>query len=330
MSYKIEIRLASKKGWHTPSEAKAYYGRYARDGLTVHWWNAPQNVNDSDHDNIVNYILGGASRGEKSVNYVLSNKKITLVVNPDNVAWASQAGNPTTVGIECSPHLNAEGYKKAGWLINELFNPKTGRYKKAPRLWRHSDWFQTSCPGTLDLNRMKAEANKWATGGYNPKPTPAPKPPAPSKPINQDWKLWKDGGTYKFIRDSYLYDLTSTKSWADVKQSKAYKKGDLVQIVGSFHNNYINRDYYITKYSFDKKNATGFNPVDLEPYTMPIQQPPVVTPPKGDSTPPKPTPTPPSKDEEQDQRINVLEGAVKSLKELVDKLIAWIKSFKGE
>lgn len=326
MAYNIEIRLADKRGWQTPAEGKAYYGRYSRDGVTIHWWNAPQNVNDSDHDNIVNYILGTASRGQMSVNYVLSNKKITLLVNPDNVAWHATSGNPTTVGIECSPHLNAEGYKKAGWLINELFNTKNGRYKKSPRLWKHSDWQQTSCPGTLDLNRMKAEANKWATGGYNPKPTPAPKPPAPTKPINQDWKLWKDGGTYKFIRDTYLYDLTSTKSWADVKKGKAYKKGELVNIVGSFHNNYINRDYYITQYSFDKKNATGFNPVDIEPYIIPVPQPkPPVEPPV---EPPKPVPTPPSKDEQQDERLNVLEGAVQSLKELVDKIIAWITSFK--
>lgn len=323
MAYPIEVRLASKKGWYTPAEAKAYYGRYSRDGLVVHWWNSPQNVKDSDHNSIVNYMLGGASRGEKSVNYVLSNTKITLVVNPDNVAWASQGGNPTTVSVEFSPHLNTEGYKKAGWLINELFNPKTGRYKKAPKLWKHSDWFSTSCPGTLDLKRMLAEANKWATGAYNPKPTPAPKPPAPSKPINQDWKLWKDGGSYRFVRNSYLYDLTNTKDWGSVKQVKAYKKGDIVEIVGSFHNNYINRDYYITKYSFDKKLATGFNPVDIEPYVMPIPKPP--TPPV---EPPKPVPTPPSKDEQQDARLNVLEGAVASLKELVDKIIAWITSFK--
>lgn len=337
MSYNIEIRLASKSGWHTPAEAKAYYGRYARDGLTVHWWGSPSLNPDKAHDNIVNYILGGASRGEKSVNYVLSNKKITLLVNPDNVAWASQGGNPTTVSCEFSPNLNAEGYKKAGWLINELFNTKNGRYKKAPKLWKHSDWVSTQCPGTLDLGRMLTEAKKWASGGYDPKPTPKPipkpqpepKPPTPSKLINQDFKLWKDGGTYKFIRDTFMYDLTSAKTWGDVKNAKAFKKGELIQIAGSFHNNYLDRDYYITKYSFDLKKATGFNAIDLEPYKAPTPKPPV--PPEKPSDPVEPTepaPTPPSKDEQQDARINVLEGAVASLKELVDKLIAWITSFK--
>ena len=126
MSYKIEIRLAAKSGWHTPKEARSYYGKYARDGVTWHWWNSPNLVKDSDHDNIVNYMLGKAQRGVGSVNYVLSNKKITLVVNPDNVAWASQAGNPTTISVELSPHPNSAGYKRAGWLFNEL----EGRYGK--------------------------------------------------------------------------------------------------------------------------------------------------------------------------------------------------------
>ena len=196
MSYQIEVRLGSRNGYHTPAEAKAYYGRYSRDGITVHHWNSKDKVKDSDHDNICNYILGKMQRGTGSVNYVLSNNKITVLVLPDNVSWASQKGNPTTVGVEFSPHLNAEGYKKAGWLINELFNPKNGRYRKAPRLWKHSDWYGTQCPGTLDLNRMLAEANKWATGGYNPKPTPPPKPvPVPPATPNITFHLWKEGET---------------------------------------------------------------------------------------------------------------------------------------
>jgi hypothetical protein len=190
MSYKIEIKPASKNGYHTPSEAKAYYGRYSRDGVCEHWWNSPDKVKDSDHNSIVNYILGKASRGEGSVNYVLSNKKITLLVNPDNVAWASQSGNPTTVSVEFSPHLDAEGYKKAGWLINELFNKKDGRYRKSPRLWKHSDFFATACPGSLSTSKMLAEAKKWAGGDYDAKPKakPAPKPepkPAP-KPVKKE------------------------------------------------------------------------------------------------------------------------------------------------
>lgn len=139
--YPIEVKIAAKSGWQYPAEAKAYYGRYDRNGFTVHWWDAPNKVKDSDHDTIVNYILGKATAGTGSVNYVLSNSKISMLVEPENVAWASQSGNPTTVSCEFSPHLNDEGYKKAGWLIWQLEK----RFNRRLALYKHSDWFQTQC-----------------------------------------------------------------------------------------------------------------------------------------------------------------------------------------
>lgn len=171
MSYAIEQRYAAKSGWHNPTEAKRYYGRYSREGITIHWWDLPERA--GSHDGTVNYILNKAKQGSGSVNYVLSNDKITVLVDPDNVAWASQNGNPTTISIEFDPRLNAEGYKKAGWLIAELER----RYGRNLTLYPHKHWFATQCPGTLDINRMRAEANKWKSGGYNaPAPKPQPKP----------------------------------------------------------------------------------------------------------------------------------------------------------
>jgi hypothetical protein len=110
--YPIEFKICSKNGWFTPSEAKSYYGRYDREGVTVHWWGNGQGADG--HDGIVNYFLSQAQAGAKSVNYVVSDNKITLMVGPDDVAWASQSGNPTTVSIEFQPTLGAEGYKKGG------------------------------------------------------------------------------------------------------------------------------------------------------------------------------------------------------------------------
>jgi hypothetical protein len=282
--YPIEIRLASKNGWHTPAEAKAYYGRYSREGFTVHWWNTPNLVTDADHDNIVNYILGKATRGEGSVNYVLSNNKITLVVNPDNVAWASQNGNPTTISCEFSPHLNAEGYKKAGWLISEL----EGRYGRVLNLYKHSNWFSTACPGTLDVARMRAEADKWKSGGYAPKPpapapVPVPTPPKPPvKPVVDEWILWKEG-TVKYVTNkqpTHLWNFNST-TW-QMQSIKPFNKGEIVEIVGQAKNTKLNKVYYVTSYSFQKKIANGFNPVDLDIYV----------PPRPTPEPPKPLPNP--------------------------------------
>lgn len=323
--YNIEVRLASKNGYHTPAEAKRYYGRYARDGVTVHWWNTPSAVKDSDHDNICNYILGKASRGEGSVNYVLSNKKITMLVNPDNVAWASQGGNPTTVSIEFSPHLNSEGYKKAGWLINELFNSKNGRYRKAPRLWKHSDWFSTQCPGNLSLSKMLAEANKWATGGYNPKPPTPPKPtPVPPQEPNVTFHLWKEGET-EYVANKQPTRLwnVDTKTWEGIKEVTSatlpLKQGSRVTIVGHVHNKALNRDYYITRSSFDGKRPTGFHPADLDVYVPPRPTP---KPPETKPEPPvEPTdPVPPSDTVDKNAVIAFLEMIGKLISEFINKL----------
>lgn len=265
--YDIEFRLASKNGFHTPAEALAYYKKYARNGITWHWWNSPDKARDSDHDNIVNYILGKASRGVGSVNYVLSNNKITLLVNPDNVAWASQSGNPTTISVELSPHLNTEGYKKAGWLFNEL----EGRYNKTLSHYKHSDWFGTQCPGTIDINRIKQEAAKWKSGAYTkPVSVPVVTPVPVSEPI-VSFHLWKEGKTeYKFNKQpTHLYDV-NVRTWGDIKNvGDPYNAGERIFIVGHVHNSILNRDYYITQYSYEKKRATGFSPKDLDIYVAP-------------------------------------------------------------
>lgn len=131
--YPIEIKLASKNAWFTPAESNAYYSaRYAREGVTIHWWGDGSGA--SNHDNIVNYFLGQASAGNKSVNYVVSDNKITLMVSPDNVAWCSQGGNPTTISIEHQPTLGNEGYKKSGWLVWQL----EGRYGHRLNIYPHS------------------------------------------------------------------------------------------------------------------------------------------------------------------------------------------------
>lgn len=240
--YKVEVRLAAKTGWHTPAEAKAYYRKYSREGVTWHWWNSPDLVEDSDHDNIVNYILGKAQRGDGSVNYVLSNKKITMLVNPDNVAWASQSGNPTTISVELSPHLNAEGYKKAGWLFNEL----EGRYGKGLKHYKHSDWFSTACPGTINVELIKKEASNWKNGIYAPQP---------------EWLRNRKAVSHKvmFAKDNQtpLRNLARTG-----EVLKNFEKGQPFDIAGrTTVNGY---PYWITKSSMDADRPAGFDFYELQ------------------------------------------------------------------
>jgi hypothetical protein len=158
MAYPIEVKRPPASVYFTPAQSNAYYAtRYSREGITIHWWG--DGTGASNHDNIVNFFL---RRTDGSVNYVLSDNKITEMVAPDNVAWTSQAGNPTTISIEHQPTLGAEGYKKSGWLVCELEK----KYGRTLTLYPHKHWTATACPGTIDLNRIRQEANKWKSGTY--------------------------------------------------------------------------------------------------------------------------------------------------------------------
>lgn len=266
--YSIETKIASKNGWLTPAEARAFYGKYSRSATTVHWWGLPGQT--GNHDQTVNFLLGSADRGVSSANYVVSDSKITMLVHPDNVAFASTSGNPVSVSIEFQPTLGAEGYKKGGWLIRELEK----RYGVDMHLYPHNYWNSTQCPGTISIDRLVQETNKWATGAYTPDPiTPTPAPaPAPKPPVEL---------TFKTIRPStYICNKPTTNlfqidkdTWAEIGVIKSFAKGDKIDIYGTVHNSVLNTEWYVTKYSFDHKLPNGFSKADLDVYVAPVPQP---------------------------------------------------------
>lgn len=283
--YPIEIKICSKNGWSTPQEAKGIWATpYARTGITVHWWNTPDKA--GTHDQTVDYILGKAAAGVMSINYVSSNDKITLMVSPDNVAWHATAGNPTTIGIEFDPRLNDEGYKKGGWLISQL----EGRYGRRLELFPHNHWFSTACPGTIDINRLRAEADKWTAGGYNPAPTP-PVPVPPSAPtITISHSVLPKPVLYKLNKDANLWNYNAA-TWPDFKAVKSFNKGDVFAVYAIADNHNVNAKYGVTEYSYSKGLTNGINMVDLDIVTDTSQ--PVPTPPPAQSDPPvEPTPDP--------------------------------------
>lgn len=268
MSYNIEVKLASKNGYFNPTEARSYYGRYDRSGFTVHWWNTREATPKGSHDNIVNYILGKASAGSGSVNYVLSDNKISMLVHPDNVAWASQSGNATTISCEFDPWLGDEGYKKGGWLINEL----EGRYGRTLQLYPHNYWFGTQCPGIISLDRLRQEANKWKSGAYNPAPpTPTP-PPTPAPTITFAKITPRTFVANKAVTNLYnVNHSTWAAVGADVKAT--FKKGDQIDIYGVVKNSTLGAEWYVTKYSFEKSIPNGFSKADLDEYVAPTPPP---------------------------------------------------------
>lgn len=164
MSYIIETKLVPQRRdaegnpypWYTPAQSNAYYAtKYAREGVTIHHW--AQN-GAANHDSVVDFFL---QRTNGSTNYVLSDNKITKMVEPENVAWCSQSGNPTTISIEHQSDLGDEGYRKSGWLIYTLEK----KYGRRLTLYPHKYWYNTACPGTINLDRIRQEADNWHKGG---------------------------------------------------------------------------------------------------------------------------------------------------------------------
>jgi hypothetical protein len=259
-SYGIEIVPASKNGWFTPQESRNYYGRYSRDGYCVHWWGGGEDA--SHHDSIVNYINDQAAAGNKSVNYVLSDNKITLCVNPDSVAWCQQSGNATEISVETEPQLGDEGYKKHGWLKDQL-----------------DQRYATSCPGTISLDRIAQETDKWRRGIYDqpPVPTPAPIPTPPPVPVESVPVVVPITSVKKYTLDNAK--LVNIK---DMGVVKSFPIDTVIDIGGVCV--YNGKRFLVSVYATQKGTLQGFLEGDLKDAP-------------GNPTPtgtPEPTPAPPT------------------------------------
>jgi hypothetical protein len=276
-SYNVEVNLASKNGYFTPAESNAYYKtRYARDGITVHWWG--DGTGADNHDNIVNYLNNQAAAGQKSVNYVLSDNKITLCVSPDNVAWASQGGNPTTISVETQPTLGPEGYKKWGWLVDQLEQ----RYGKSLPLHRHSEFFNTSCPGSINLDRIRAEADRWKRGEYDqaaPAPPPQPVPtPSPAVPYTIEPITPKE---VQLNKETHRWGLHYDNFTAIANNPEDTKPVSYIFTARAVLHHNIGYNYYLE----DPNVPSGYNVLDCDDYNPAPVPPPL---------PPPPPPVPPS------------------------------------
>lgn len=300
-SYNVEIKLASSNGYFTPAESNAYYAtRYARAGITVHWWG--DGTGASNHDNIVNYMNAQAAAGNKSVNYVLSDNKITLCVSPDNVAFASNGGNPTTISVETQPTLNAEGYKKWGWLVDQLEQ----RYGRSLPLYKHSDWFATACPGTINLGTIRAEADKWKRGEYDAKPVPVVIPPVViPKPVPAVTYSVTDipNKKVRIKAGTKLWNLGFTK-YANAQAVKTFDTATTIE-VSAIAKHPLGSEYYLSEYSFAKGIGNGINVKDCVDVTT-APQPDVVQ-------QPIPVPVPLT----TEQRLSAIEAVLAVIKNIL-------------
>lgn len=238
------------------------------------------------------------------------------MVSPDNVAFTSQSGNPTTIAIEHQPTLGAEGYKKSGWLVDQLEQ----RYGRVLTLYPHNKWYPTACPGSLDIGRIRQEADRWKNGFYDtPKPpTPAPAPAPAPKPAPTIKLEITDivNKKVRLVRDANLWDLHFSK-WADAKSVKTLSKGTEIEVSATAKHP-LGSTYYLSEYSFSKGIGNGINVKDCEDVN--VEKPATVPPPVIVPIPKTPPVTIPTKDEEQDKRLNAIEAFIELIKKFFKSL----------
>ena len=293
-SYAVEVKLASKAGYFTPAEARSYYGKYDRSGVTYHWWNRPTAIGGSaaDHDSIVNYLNGRAAQGQApTVNYVASEPKLTFCIAPENVAWTSSAGNPTTIGVECSPHFTEAFYKKLGWLHDQLEQ----RFGRTLAIYVHFEWQPGTECSPIVKQKIRDYANQWRREREAP---PVPIPPAPTPPATVTLQIADiQNKKVKLIRDANLWDL-AFKTYPEAKAVKTLPTGTIIEVSATAKHP-LGSTYYLSEYSYSRGVGNGINVKDCEDYHDPVAPPKdtsVVQPPKdapiNEAPVITPTPTP--------------------------------------
>lgn len=192
----------------TPSQTLNWYKR-SRDikTIVIHWWNSPDKA--GTFDQTVNYLKGA---NDTSIHFVVSDTRITQMVNLNNTAFHAMGANPISIGIEVDPRTPGKTLETTGALvrfIRELL-------KKDLPLSRHSDHVQTACPGTINLNQIEY----WSRNESAPKPAlvvPKPLPLLPvAKPTEVNYRVkdlsGKQIGAYRDEKNAWSKYIAWSKS----------------------------------------------------------------------------------------------------------------------
>lgn len=167
-------------------EAAGYYGvPYNPIEVHLHWWNTPGN--GGTHDGNVSYIK---NTKDLSVNFVTSEKRITLMVPLNKIALTTGKRNPYAWKMENDPTLTDWGYKTMGYLVYivEKLNPVLANEP----LRLHKEFYNTSC-SDIDKIKVRAYADAFRDGTLNPltgvPPALPPEPEIPKPEVPEDMVL---------------------------------------------------------------------------------------------------------------------------------------------
>lgn len=211
MTYTLQTQYNSKN--FTPAaQVPAVFGMpRVISGITIHHWGAFGQQFDN-----VRYWLS-TNNVPTSAHYVVQAELIACIVAPENAAWhaGTPRGNATTIGIECRPEATDGDYATVAELITEL----RGSYGNL-RLYRHSDWIPTLCPGTWDLARL----DRLARGATVPPARPAPVQPPPVTASPIQW-LVEPGETLSEVAAYY-----NGPSVAQIATTNGISNPDQIQV----------------------------------------------------------------------------------------------------
>lgn len=266
-----------------------------------------------------------ASDAERAAGFRL----VQLVADPfGQITWhaGNWAVNTGSIGIEhLGDYRNYTLRDGDAKVLADFWRPQDQAFGGATYVYGHVEvsTLGTECPARIMEQRdtvINYINNPPAT---EPAPTPAPAP-QPEKKVtiedvtNKTVEVTKDGG-------AELWDL-SFANYGDAKSVKHFNKGDKIDI-SAIATHPTGSKYYLTEYSFTKNILNGVNVKDVADYTAPAPTP---TPePTPEPTTPAPTnPTTPSKDDEQDNRLSVLEQAVKGLQATLTVIVEFFKNLK--
>jgi len=210
---------------------------------------------------------------------VLSAGRVTGMVRRSDVSWATGNANPYTYSIEVDPKIMYKfGYTRGrtAALVREadqIFETLAERIAdlglhNTP--WKAHNQFPvpyTEC-NPIPWNQVMARA-KYYYNKKNSKQTEKPKP----KKAKITWKKYPKAKQMVLTRDAYLWEFDKT-SWGQFgkKGYKKYEKGHRVSIYGQGYNQSLKATYLVTKYSYERKIARGFNQADLEAYVAPVKK----------------------------------------------------------
>lgn len=163
--------------------AAEYYGvPYNPVEAHLHWWGEPGK--GGTHDGNVSYIK---NTKDLSVNFVLSENRITLMVPINKIALTTGRRNPYAWKVENDPTLSEQQYKTMGYLVYivEKLNPVL--VNEPLRL--HKEFYSTSC-SEIRKDKVREYADKFRTGaldpatGLAPVVTPPVDPPVVTPPVD--------------------------------------------------------------------------------------------------------------------------------------------------